>query len=100
MLSSVKPSHRPLLAGITSVAVAGVFAIASQFSEITIAYNGILVLMLMLLVVGIGQHRQARRGVETRRLPLYWPVLLALTVIFLSGPDSLATFRVLTISFL
>ncbi len=100
MLSFVRSRGFFARAGFAGLLIALTFQVTNLFSEVYIVYNGILVLMLMGLVVGIGQHRRQQLGttVEHRRLPMYWPMLLILTLVFLDTADSMATFQVVKIA--
>ena len=100
MLSFIRSRSVLVRSGIAALLIGLAFQITQLFSEVYIVYNGILILMLMGLVVGLGRHRRERLGttVEHRRLPMYWPMLLILTLVFLDTADSMTTFQVVKIA--
>lgn len=86
--------------GLGGVILALAGQVAHLFSEVYIVYNGILVLALMMLVVGIGQWRKKQIGAraDDRRLPMYWPALLILAFAFMGTAESIDTFKVVRIA--
>ena len=100
MIRSVKPAVFLSLTGLSAFVFAALASFADRFTTITIVYNGYLVLLLMALVIGIGKRRRARMTSRPsdQNLPMYWPSLLFLTLVFLGTADSMGAFKVVQIA--